>query len=125
MQTVPYASIGVGGIPEAPEGQRVIGPFLFTFTNSAPIAVNLRAQMENSLLISFGKTIYVDQSQNPNPVLVNFANHTMLIKGNTQGWYPIISQRPIQFQISCAAAAGFSQLWIANYDISPAQWATV
>lgn len=118
--------IGLDGNPLPPEGQRGI-PFTFTFTSAAQIQENLSAQQQQGL-ISFAKSIYIDNSLNPNPVVLVFggvgAGFSITAKGNTQGWYPVIQQRPIIFSISCAAAAGTTVLWIVNYDVEPGQWAT-
>lgn len=117
---------GINGVIQTPEGRRAIGPFTFAFVDANPIQNNLAAPMSTGNLISFGLSIYIDNSANPNPVVVNTpSGHAITAKGNTQGWYPIILGRPIIFSVSCAAGAGTTKIMLANYEVPPAQWPTV
>lgn len=125
MTTNPnVANLGVSGDPTPPEGQRIIGPFYYDFSQSQSVAVNLRGQMENSNLISFAMAVYLDNSQNSGIVTLNVAGQIITVKGNTQGWYPVISQRPIQYIISCAAPSGKTNLFWANFHVPAFQWVT-
>jgi hypothetical protein len=119
------ASLGLGGDPIPREGQRVIGPFLYDFSQAQTYAQNLRAQMENLSLMSFAMAAYIDNSQNSNIVTLNFAGQVITVRGGTQGWYPVISQRPIQFTISCAAASGVTNLFFSNFHVPGFQWSAV
>jgi hypothetical protein len=118
------ATIGLGGDPVPREGQRVIGPFSYDFSVQQVYQANLRAQMENLALISFAMAVYVDSGANPNSVTLNFAGQMITVKGQTQGWYPIISQRPIQYTLSCTTNAGVTNLFFANFHVPGFQWLT-
>lgn len=80
--------------------------------------------METTSLISFARMVYIDNSANTNAVTLLFGGQNITVKGNTQGWYPTVSERPIQYTISSAAATGVTMIFFANYDTHPFQWAT-
>ena len=118
------ATIGLGGDPVPREGQRVIGPFSYDFSVQQVYQANLRAQMENLALMSFAMSVYIDSGANPNFVRLVINQQIIVVQGFSQGWYPIISQRPLRYTVSCAAGAGVSTLFFVNWHVPAFQWPT-
>jgi hypothetical protein len=87
--------------------------------NATPIVTNLTAEMSNHALISFAQSMYVDNSQNPNPIHIQFGIQSINILAHVQGWLPVISQRPIIFSIDCPLASGTTSIVITNYPVAP------
>lgn len=124
--SVNQTQLGIQGTVLSPLGQRAAGPITFNFATlgAGPLGTNLSAQMQQGL-IDFAKSLYIDNSLNANTVTITFSGGFQVqVKPFTQGWYSIVCGRPIQFSITSGANTGSTTLWLANYEVSPFQWAT-
>lgn len=125
MTTNPnIVKIGLEGNPLPPEGQRAIGPLVYDFAQRSSVDEDFRAQMENLALMSFAMSVYIDSGANPNFVRLVINQQIIVVQGFSQGWYPIISQRPLRYTVSCAAGAGVSTLFFVNWHVPAFQWPT-
>jgi hypothetical protein len=117
-------TLGIQGEPIPSEGERVVGPFTFVFADANPIHTNLTQQMASANLISYAKSIYIDNSGNTNEITMQWGIQPIKIPPSVQGWIPVVSQRPIIFSIQCAGGSGRTVILIANYLVAPYLYAT-
>jgi hypothetical protein len=118
-------TLGRTGDPRPPEGQRAVGPFNFSAVDAVPIVTNLTGQMATHNLISFAQAIYVDNAANAGPAFIVFGIQKITVPANTQGWFPVISQRPIIFSVAFPVGGGACSVIVTNYPVSPFLWKTV
>lgn len=130
LNTAPVTVQGIGGNVAPPEGNKTIGPTYVNFATVNPFIDNLSLGMQQSSLISFAKSVYIDNAKNPNVTTFTVlgpggsTGQIVVAKGYTQGWYSISMGRPINYQIQSAANTGITGLTFANYQEVASVWAT-
>jgi hypothetical protein len=72
------------------------------------------------------QSIYVDTSMTDSPVIISVAGsqQTLVIKGRTQGYYPLIAPNIFNLTATCADTVNAVnvQIILMNFFVPPAQW---
>jgi hypothetical protein len=127
----PMNNLNLAGIPiynaQVPlEGPRAI-PLTLDFTSVADATLDGKPLLD-STKISMVQTIYIDTSATDNALSVTVGNSGQVIKvkGRTQGYYPVFAPNPFAFTFHSAGVADSNlvPVYLLNFPVAPAQWAT-
>jgi hypothetical protein len=95
------------------QGNRAL-PVTLDFTNSANWNDDLSPEMQQSQIESI-QAIYVDNSQNANPLTLVFAGYqTLFVKPGKQGIYPIIAQGSLQYTATTTVGVKVPVIFLNN-----------
>jgi hypothetical protein len=73
--------------------------------------------------LSMVQTLYVDASATDSPIVIGVdkSGQIVIVKGRTQGWYPVVAPNKWIFTFKCAVAAVVPVI-LCNYQVAPAVW---
>lgn len=104
-------------------------PALLDFTNVVKIAIDLTREI-NQGVIDFVQSIYIDNADNDNPVIVTFtdylsAGYRVKAAANSQGWYPVIMPKGKLGFIATTTEGVKVYTTLANCVMEYQQWGPV
>lgn len=121
LQYNPEQPIALGRPPNPEQGPRSV-PIILVLQNGIPISDDLALEgMLNA--INNVQCVFIDNSANAAIFTLTFPDTGYLIKvkGNTQGFYPVICLEQVRYQ-ALLAAAGTVRLAFLNALVPFAQW---
>ncbi len=118
------ASIPVYNAQVPREGPRALSLPLLDFSVASSFTFDGQNLMDNSR-ISMVQTMYLDarNAQSPITVLVGGVQ-TIVVKPQTQGYYPVICPNPCNIVFSCADNLSKVNVQLLNVPVAPGQWVT-
>lgn len=117
-----FSDYKIGNQLAPKEGPKAI-PVLLPFTNAVTLVpIDLTTQQYQARF-SMCQTLYIDLSGTDSSltVLVENINQTIIAKGRTQGYYPVLAPAPTKLDFSSAAAQNVPVVLI-NVPIAGAVW---
>lgn len=104
------------------EGPKAVAvPLDFTAVASIDLDYSMLQEGNFSQLQGF----YVDNSASAVPLTINILStrQSITVKGHTQGYYTALSQNPIRLNFQSAGGVRLG-VWMLNFPVAVAQWAT-
>lgn len=119
------ASIPVYNAQVPPEGPFCV-ILTLDFSANASYSLDLEQVTAQGGIISMVQSVFLDTTGltgNLN-VLIGGTVQTLIVKQNTQGYYPAVSPNPPRFVFSNSGGTGIARIILLNVPIAPGQWAT-
>lgn len=114
------------GLMQLPE-EYVAAPVVIDFTNDTVFTKDFEQEAAN-LRVPFIQGVYIDNSADANALTLSLdgaPGQVVKVKGNTQGFYPLIApQGPLRITVTSTQAAVKKTLIFLSMPIMPFQWAT-
>lgn len=96
------------------------------FTNVAQIEVNL-TEDEFLSQLKYVQMIYIDNADNANPLTLTLqiSQQRIKVKGNTQGYYPVLAPNQTHFIFATTQGAVIVPVYFINVPLAALQWPAV
>lgn len=101
-------------------------PVLLDFSLNDGYLADLSNMQSNNQIDSV-QTLYIDNSATGNSaitVTMQGTNQKIIVKANTQGYYPVLAGTVLQFTFESTASTAIIPVYMLNVPIAPFQWAT-
>lgn len=120
----------VASIPVYNAQVPVEGPFALIlsldFSANASYSLDLEQITAQGGNISMIQSLFIDSTGLTGNLttLVGGVVQTIIVKQNTQGYYPVACPNPPRFVFTNSGGAGIAKVILLNIPIAPGQWAT-
>jgi len=122
-------ALALAGLPvynaEVPQEGPVAVPVTIDFTAATQYTLDL-SQAVNLARISLFQTIFIDANGCTQNITVSIqgSNQDIVVKPNTQGYYPIVCPNPAVLVFTCTGGVARTRFILLNIPVAPGSWAT-
>lgn len=119
------AALQVAGLLAAPEGPKAV-PVLLDFSQTNQYNVDLSNYMARTF-ITMVQALYLDNSGNNAPLIVNIGNGGQLIQiaPNRQGYFMILCPNPVNYLSFSSQGGVIVNAYLLNFPVATHDWPCV
>ena len=106
------------------EGPKAI-PINLDFSGSPTFQLDLKP-LQDQKRIAIVQCLWIDNAGNSTQLVVtiNGSNQQIVVKANTQGYYPVLVPNPARFGFQSTQGQNFTNVFLLNMPISGCTWNT-